>query len=96
MTDQAQNSQAKCCESRAPSAGCACSGARPSHQVQARGCCCGPSCGCGEECPYVPGLQVEDWPLPDPKGRPMEQVRAIRDEVRARVAALVASRGWGR
>jgi len=51
--------------------------------------------GCGEECPYVPGVERDDWALPDPKGRPMEEVRAIRDDIRTRVAALVASRGWG-
>jgi arsenate reductase len=52
--------------------------------------------GCGDECPYVPGLVVEDWPLPDPAGRDLEAVRAIRDQVRARVHALVAARGWVR
>jgi len=52
--------------------------------------------GCGEECPYVPGVERADWALPDPKGRPVEEVRTIRDDIRARVAALVASRGWGR
>ena len=46
--------------------------------------------GCGDECPYVPGLRRDDWPLPDPKGQPIERVRAIRDEIRARVEALVA------
>jgi arsenate reductase len=51
--------------------------------------------GCGEACPVVPGLGREDWPLPDPKGQPLERVRAIRDEVRARVERLVAERGWG-
>jgi len=51
--------------------------------------------GCGEECPYVPGVQRDDWALPDPKGRPVAEVRAIRDEIKARVAALVESRGWG-
>jgi arsenate reductase len=50
--------------------------------------------GCGEACPYVPGLRREDWPLPDPKGQPMEQVRRIRDEVRARVEALLEQEGW--
>jgi arsenate reductase len=51
--------------------------------------------GCGDECPYVPGLEVVDWPLDDPKDRPIAEVRAIRDEVRTRVAALVNARGWG-
>lgn len=51
--------------------------------------------GCGEQCPYVPGLERDDWPLPDPKGKPMSEVRAIRDEVRRRVEDLVARRGWG-
>ena len=45
--------------------------------------------GCGDECPYVPGLRVEDWPLEDPKGKPLERVREIRDEIRARVEALL-------
>ena len=52
--------------------------------------------GCGEECPVVPGLEREDWSLPDPKERPREQVRAIRDLVRRRVEALVRARGWKR
>jgi len=52
--------------------------------------------GCGEECPYVPGVERDDWALPDPKGRPVGEVRAIRDDINARVAALVASRGWAR
>ncbi len=50
--------------------------------------------GCGEECPYVPGVRFEDWPLPDPKGQSIEQVRRIRDEIRARVEALLVSQGW--
>ncbi len=45
--------------------------------------------GCGDKCPYVPGLRRDDWPLPDPKGRPMEEVRAVREEIRARVLALL-------
>ena len=45
--------------------------------------------GCGDECPYVSGLRREDWPLDDPKGQPIEQVRAIRDDIRARVEALL-------
>jgi arsenate reductase (thioredoxin) len=52
--------------------------------------------GCGEECPYVPGVERDDWALPDPKGRPVEEVRAIRDDIRGRVAAMIAARGWGR
>ena len=46
--------------------------------------------GCGDECPYVPGVRRDDWPLDDPKGQPRERVRAIRDEIRARVEALIA------
>jgi len=45
--------------------------------------------GCGDQCPYVPGLQREDWPLRDPKGLPIEEVRVIRDEVRERVRQLL-------
>lgn len=51
--------------------------------------------GCGDACPHVPGLERDDWPLEDPKGKPPEVVRRIRDEVRARVAALVVARGFG-
>ena len=51
--------------------------------------------GCGDECPYVPGLRRDDWPLDDPKGQPVERVRAIRDDIRARVAALVVREGAG-
>ncbi|NOU26776.1 MAG: arsenate reductase ArsC [Polyangiaceae bacterium] len=50
--------------------------------------------GCGEACPAVPGLSREDWPLEDPKGQPMEKVRAIRDDIRARVVDLIARQGW--
>jgi len=50
--------------------------------------------GCGEECPYVPGVERADWALPDPKGRPLAEVRAIRDDIRARIAALIEARGW--
>jgi arsenate reductase len=44
--------------------------------------------GCGDQCPYVPGLEVIDWPLEDPKGQPIEKVRQIRDEIRRRVEQL--------
>jgi arsenate reductase len=50
--------------------------------------------GCGDECPYVPGAMREDWPLDDPKGKPIERVREIRDEIRDRVRALVEREGW--
>lgn len=49
--------------------------------------------GCGEECPVVPGVERQDWPLADPKGRPIAEVREIRDEIQRRVGALVAARG---
>ncbi len=52
--------------------------------------------GCGDECPYVPGVRRDDWPLADPKDRPIAEVRAIRDDIRQRVLALIESRGWGR
>ena len=45
--------------------------------------------GCGEACPYVPGLRYEDWPLPDPKGKGIEAVRIIRDEIAERVRTLL-------
>ena len=45
--------------------------------------------GCGDECPYIPGKRYIDWDLPDPKGRPVDEVRATRDEIERRVAALV-------
>jgi arsenate reductase (thioredoxin) len=52
--------------------------------------------GCGDECPFVPGLATNDWPLPDPKGQPIDAVREIRDEVRRRVVELIRARGWAR
>jgi arsenate reductase len=47
--------------------------------------------GCGDACPYVP-TTIEDWDLPDPAGRPIEEVREIRDTIEARVRALIAQR----
>ena len=46
--------------------------------------------GCGDECPYIPGKRYIDWELEDPKGRPVEEVRATRDDIERRVRALVA------
>ena len=45
--------------------------------------------GCGDECPYIPGKRYVDWDLQDPSGLPLDEVRAIRDEIAARVEALV-------
>ena len=50
--------------------------------------------GCGDKCPYVPGLRRDDWPLPDPKGRPLDEVRAVRDDIRSRVSALLNAEGF--
>ncbi|MFO0985246.1 MAG: arsenate reductase ArsC [Planctomycetota bacterium] len=50
--------------------------------------------GCGAACPVVPGLRREDWPLCDPAGRSLAQVRAIRDEVRGLVVALIERERW--
>lgn len=50
--------------------------------------------GCGDACPVVPGLRRDDWPIEDPKGQPLDRVRAIRDEIRARVDRLVTAEGW--
>ena len=51
--------------------------------------------GCGDDCPYVPGLRRDDWPLEDPKGKPTERVREIRDDIRARVEALISAEEVG-
>jgi arsenate reductase (thioredoxin) len=50
--------------------------------------------GCGDECPYVPGVQRDDWPLDDPKGQPVEAVRRIRDDIHQRVRSFVKAHGW--
>lgn len=49
--------------------------------------------GCGDECPYIPGKRYLDWDLPDPKGRPIEEVRATREEIERRVGELLAELG---
>jgi protein-tyrosine-phosphatase len=45
--------------------------------------------GCGDTCPFIPGKRYIDWDLPDPKGRPLEEVRAIRDDIAQRVRDLL-------
>ena len=50
--------------------------------------------GCGDQCPVIPGLKRDDWPLEDPKGKPMARVREIRDDIRNRVVALLRQNGW--
>jgi protein-tyrosine-phosphatase len=47
--------------------------------------------GCGDACPVYPGKRYEDWDLPDPSGRSVDQVRAIRDDIEARVRRLLDS-----
>jgi protein-tyrosine-phosphatase len=51
--------------------------------------------GCGDKCPYVPGLRRDDWPLRDPKGQPVDEVRAIRDEIKGRVQSLLGRDNLG-
>jgi len=46
--------------------------------------------GCGDECPYIPGTRYVDWELDDPAGRPLDEVRGVRDEISRRVGALIA------
>ena len=52
--------------------------------------------GCGDECPYIPGRRYLDWDLPDPKGRSVDEVRAIRDDIAARIDGLLAELHAGR
>lgn len=49
--------------------------------------------GCGDACPYYPGTRYEDWVLEDPAGQDLAMVRGVRDEIRRRVGALLASLG---
>ena len=44
--------------------------------------------GCGDACPYVPGKRYVDWELDDPAGKPLDEVRAVRDEIERRLASL--------
>ena len=50
--------------------------------------------GCGDQCPVIPGVVRDDWPLLDPKGKTVDVVRAIRDEIRTRVEELIEREGW--
>ena len=50
--------------------------------------------GCGDACPYVPGVIRDDWPLEDPKGKSIDTVRSIREDIRHRVASLIAREHW--
>lgn len=52
--------------------------------------------GCGDVCPVIAGLGRDDWPLEDPKGKPLARVREIREEIRQRVQTLVTANGWAR
>jgi arsenate reductase len=52
--------------------------------------------GCGEECPFLPGVKIQDWPLEDPKERPIERVRDIRDDILRRVKEMLDDNGWAR
>ena len=52
--------------------------------------------GCGDECPVVPGAKRDDWPLLDPKGKAVGEVRRIRDEIRERVSKMLIAEGWKR
>ena len=49
--------------------------------------------GCGDACPYIPGKRYVDWDLPDPKGRPLAEVRATRETIAKRVAVLLSELG---
>ena len=51
--------------------------------------------GCGDACPYIPGKRYIDWELPDPNGRPLDEVRATRDEIARRVQELLVQLDGG-
>jgi arsenate reductase len=50
--------------------------------------------GCGDQCPVVPGLKRDDWPLEDPRGKALARVRELRDDIRRRVETLLEREGW--
>lgn len=72
-------------------------GAKPQKLTQelAKGASLLITMGCGDKCPYVPGLRRDDWPLRDPKGLSQSEVRTIRDEVKARVQNLIETERVG-
>jgi arsenate reductase (thioredoxin) len=72
------------------------SGVRPQRLTEelARGTQMLITMGCGDDCPYVPGVARDDWPLEDPKGKPAAEVRRIRDDIRHRVTDLVDANSW--
>jgi arsenate reductase len=49
--------------------------------------------GCGEQCPFIPGVRLEDWPFPDPKGQGLEQTRFIRNNIERRVMIFLEDEG---
>lgn len=51
---------------------------------------------CGEDYPFYIGILYEEWPMPDPKGMPLEHVRVIRDAIFDHVRALVVAHAWAR
>jgi len=61
---------------------------------RARGAALLVTMGCGEACPVIPGVRIEDWPLDDPKGQSPARVREIRDEIRGRIVRLLQESGW--
>lgn len=50
--------------------------------------------GCGENCPFIPGLEVQDWPLEDPKNKSAERVREIRSQIKEAVLSLLKEKQW--
>ncbi|KAG0038565.1 hypothetical protein BGZ82_011611 [Podila clonocystis] len=50
--------------------------------------------GCGETCPYVPGVQIVDWNITDPKNKPLDEARVIRDEIESRIKAFVTENNY--
>ncbi|HEV3061452.1 MAG TPA: hypothetical protein VGY48_24600 [Vicinamibacterales bacterium] len=74
------------------------SGHRPQRLTEslARGASFLVTMGCGDQCPYVQGLQRDDWPVPDPRDLAIAEVRLIQADIRRRVMSLIESRGWGR